>query len=239
MATRLDDGSWDVQGTHLTFPVRIGAAAAAVAAYPVRTTPAARLLDGTGLDPVSAAGRTLAVVGLVDYRAGDLGTYHELALALPVRFRGRTGVHVTQLPVTEAFTMEAGRALWGLPKWLATAELDIRGSHATGHLAYEGGHVLTAALSTLPFALPGTVPGSLTAFAPRGGVMLASPVRARLRGIRIGPGTGTLVLGSGHPMADELRSLGLPRRPLLAAIVDHLAFEMGPAEEIPLHGASG
>jgi hypothetical protein len=64
--------------------------------------------------------------------------------------------------------------------------------------------------------------------------MLASPVRARLRGIRVGAAAGTLVLGSGHPMADELRSLGLPRRPLLTAIVDHLAFDMEAAEELPI-----
>jgi hypothetical protein len=234
MATKLDDGSWEVQGKRLTFPVRIGDAGAACAAYPVRAARAAALLEGTGLEPVAVAGWALAVVGLVDYRVNDLGAYDELALALPVRFRGRTGVHITQLPVTETFTMEAGRALWGLPKWLGTAELDIRGSRATGHLAHEGRHVLTAALSTLPFALPGTVPGAVTAFAPRDGVMLASPVRARLRGIRVGLGAGTLVLGSGHPMADELRSLGLPRRPLLTAIVEHLAFAMDPAVELPL-----
>ncbi|MFC5949211.1 acetoacetate decarboxylase family protein [Pseudonocardia lutea] len=234
MATKLDDGSWEVQGKHLTFPVRIGDAGAACAAYPVRAARAATLLEGTGLEPVALAGWALAVVGLVDYRVNDLGTYDELALALPVLFRGRIGVHITQLPVTETFTMEAGRALWGLPKWLGRAELEIGGSRATGHLAHEGEHVLTAALSTLPFALPGVLPGAVTAFAPRGGVMLASPVRARLRGIRVGAAAGTLVLGSGHPMADELRSLGLPRRPLLTAIVDHLAFDMEAAEELPI-----
>jgi hypothetical protein len=68
----------------------------------------------------------------------------------------------------------------------------------------------------------------VTAFAPRADGVLASPVHARLRGIRVGLGA-TLVLGHGHAMADELRSLALPRRPLATAIVRHLAFDMDPA----------
>ena len=53
MATKLDDGTWEVQGKHLTFPVRIGDAAAACAVYPVRAARAAALLEGIGLEPVA------------------------------------------------------------------------------------------------------------------------------------------------------------------------------------------
>jgi hypothetical protein len=31
-------------------------------------------------------------------------------------------------------------------------------------------------------------------------------------------------------MAAQLRELGLPRRPLLTTVIDHVAFDMAPAE---------
>ena len=234
MATLLDDGSWEIQGRRLGFPVRIRDASVACATYLVRTRRARELVAGTGLDLVSVAGRTPLFLVLVDYRSNDLGDYDEVGVAFLARHRGRTGPYIHQLPVTQTFTMEAGRALWGLPKWLARAELSFRGSDATCHLTDDADrHVLTTALRTLPFRLPVTVPGRLTALAPRDGTVLASGIRMSARGVRLGPGGGTVVLGSGHPMADELRALGLPRRPLATVIVDNVAFDMDAAVETP------
>jgi hypothetical protein len=34
-------------------------------------------------------------------------------------------------------------------------------------------------------------------------------------------------------MADELRAVGLPRRPVATVIADHVAFEMDPAQPSP------
>jgi hypothetical protein len=44
-------------------------------------------------------------------------------------------------------------------------------------------------------------------------------------------GDGRLSLGD-HPVADELRSLGLPKRPLLSAWMGRLAFEMSAPEKL-------
>jgi acetoacetate decarboxylase len=224
----------EIQGRHITFPVRIGHAVAAGAVYLVRTERAAPLVAGSGLRLVSVAGRTPLVLLFVDYRVNDLGDYDEVGVALLARHRGRTGAYIHQLPVTQSFTMEAGRALWGLPKWLARAELTITGPDATCHLADQTGrHVLTAALRTLPWRLPLRLPGTLTALAPRDDEVLASRVRGRVAGIRIAPGGARVVLGSGHPMAEELRAVGLPRRPVATVIAEHVAFEMDPAEPSP------
>ncbi len=224
----------EVQGRHVAFPVRIAHGVAACAISLVRTERAAQLVAGTGLQLVSLAGRTPLALLLVDYRVSDLGDYDEVGVALVARHRGSTGTYVHQLPVTQTFTMEAGRALWGLPKWLARAELSITGPDATCHLADESGrHVLTAALRTLPWRLPLRLPGALTTLAPRGEEVLASRVRGRMSGIRIAPGGARVVLGSGHPMADELRAVGLPRRPVATLIAEHVAFEMDPAEPTP------
>lgn len=232
MATQNEDGTWEVQGRRLGFPVRIGEASAACATYLVRTDGVRALLTGTGLEPVSVAGRTPLFLVLVDYRVNDLGDYDEAGVAFLARHRGRTGPYIHQLPVTQSFTMEAGRALWGLPKWLARADLAIDGADASCRLADEQGrHVLTTALHAglrLPFTLPGTV----TALAPHDGGVLASPVRARVGGIRVGR-RAAVELGSGHPMADELRALGLPRRPLVTVVADRVSFDMDPAVLVP------
>lgn len=232
MAILLDDGSWEIQGRRLVFPVRIAEASAACATYLVRSAPARELLSGTGLELVSVAGRTPLFLVLVDYRVNDLGDYDEAGVAFLVRHRGRVGPYVHQLPVTQTFTMEAGRALWGLPKWLARAELSIDGAHASCRLADAGGrHVLTAAVHAA-LRVPGTLPGAVTALAPHDGGVLASPVRARVGGVRLGR-SASVALGSGHPMADELRALRLPRRPLATVIADRVSFEMDAAVTVP------
>jgi hypothetical protein len=228
VATLLDDGSWEIRGHRVTFPVRIHDAAAACATYVVRAERARAQLAGTGLRPVSVAGRTLLFLALIDYRVNDLGIYSEVATALPVRHGGKQGLHILQLPVTEGFTLEAGRALWGLPKWLGRADLSISGRRAACRLDEGAEHVLTAAISALPLRIPFTIPGTVTAFSPRDGAVLASPVTARVCGIRVGLGA-TLDLGLRHPMAAQLRELGLPRRPLLTTVIDHVAFDMEPA----------
>lgn len=228
----LDDGSWEIQGRRLTFPVRIGEASAACATYVVRTAGVRALLAGSGLEPVSVAGRTPLFLVLVDYRVNDLGDYDEAGVAFLVRHRGRTGPYVHQLPVTQTFTMEAGRALWGLPKWLARAELSISGADASCHLADADGRPVLTTTMHAGLRLPGTLPGTVTALAPHDGAVLASPVRARIGGLRVGRGA-SLVLGSGHPMADELRTLRLPRRPLATVVADRVSFDMDPAVTVP------
>jgi hypothetical protein len=234
VATLLDDGSWEVQGRRLTLPVRISDASAALATYLVRTSAASNLVEDTGLSLVSVAGRTPLVLGFITYRAGDLDSYHEVAVALLARHRGRIGPYIRQMAVTESFTLEAGRALWGLPKWLARAELDITRRAATCRLADDAGAlVLIAALRTLPWRVPLTVPGALTALAPHGDTVLASKLHGRINGIRLGFRGAEVVLGTGHPMADELRAVNLPRHPIATLTAEHLEFTMAAATPRP------
>jgi hypothetical protein len=219
MATRLADGTWEIQGTRLTFPVRIGDAAAACALYPVR---ASRVRLPSPLVPRSVGGWTLAAVAALDYRVNDLGEYREMALGFPVR----GGIHLTQLPVTAEFTREAGRELWGLPKWIGEIDTTFDGARAGATLRLREQHLLTLAVRT-SLRLPGAYRANVTAWAPP----LASPVRAKARGVRLGRGA-VLEVGTGHPMAAELRGLGVGT-PLVTAIVDHLSFDMGPSGARP------
>jgi hypothetical protein len=59
--------------------------------------------------------------------------------------------------------------------------------------------VLTAALCTCRGGVPLTLPGTLTALAPRGDTVLASRPRGRVNGIRLGFRGAEVTLGTGDP----------------------------------------
>lgn len=234
-AEQLADGSWRVQGRRVGFPVRIADAGVAAAVYAVPAAPARQLLGHTALRPVTVAGRALVVLLVVDYRVNDLGSYDEVGLAVLARGPdGAVGGHVVELPVTEAFTMEVGRALWGLPKWLASVELRLGAGRAQCRLDDGEDHVLTATMSTWPVRLP-PVRGRLTALAVRGADVLATRCAVRARGLRLRPGGTRLVLGEGHRMAQAMAGLGLPRRALCTLVVEHGAMDLAPArrQDVP------
>ncbi|MGE0842570.1 acetoacetate decarboxylase family protein [Pseudonocardia sp.] len=222
-----------VEDRTLTFPVRIADATAVAGCWVVRAADVRPVLRDAEFEVAAVAGRTVAVLALLRYLVSDLGAYDELGLAVPVRHLGRLGAHLLQLPVTGPFTTAAGRQLWGLPKWLADADLSLGPRGATSEWRADGHVVLEAALRTSPTVLPVSVPARLTALAARDGDVLRSPVRGRARGLRVGFGAAARLVGHGpHPLTDDLRALRLPRRPLLTVGIEHLSFDMDPAQVV-------
>lgn len=233
MGTQLDEWTWEIGSRRVALPVRVREAALAVAVFPAPAGAVRARLTGTGLEPVVVGPRSLVSLLLVDYRDGDLGSYHEVGVALTVRHRNHIGLFVTQLPVTEEFTLDAGRSIWALPKWLAHCELAITGRHVDCHLAEHGRggeHVLSAHLASAPLPLPLPLrAGRLVAFSVRDGQLLRTHTRVRARSVRLAPGGARLRLGRHHPMARELRELGLPRRALATVVAGQVSMSIGPA----------
>ena len=216
----------------MTFPVEVRDASMVSAAFLVPAPAVAALLP-PGLDPVVVARRwgVLALVA-VDYRDTDLGAYHEVGTCFLVR----GGAYIHRLPVDGELTMRMGRDLWGFPKWLTTSELSIGGAAATCHLMDGDEHVLTLSSRGLPVPLPGTREITMDAFSWNDGVLRRTPwtmchTRARPR-----PGGTTVVLGERHPMATELRDLGLPKRAVMTTVVEHVSAAFGEAEVVPRPG---
>jgi len=242
MAVQPDDTVWNIQGRTLKFPIWIRDASAAVAGFIVPTAPLSRLLDGSGLSPVSLAGSSLASVILVDYHespGNDLGSYAELGLSLLVRGPdGRAAGYVHQLPVSQDFTREVGVALWGFPKWLAAFDLTIAGGTASCRLSRDGVPILTAALQAWAFPRLGRVRGTVGCYTSHSGSLRLTTANASAEGIRVRLGGGASVVPSGnHELADELRSLGFPRRALFTATAERITAEIFPATEIPRQAA--
>ena len=188
-------------------------------------------------EPVEAApGKTQVVLVIVDYRDNDLGDYDEVGVVFMVRPRGQpeaeVGSYIHQLPVNQSFTCEAGCKIWGFPKSVQEIEFTTESDRARCRLDMDGQHVLTL---TVPRGGDGETPES-----PALGYTLLDGAPHRLRFTRGGRGESTTPGGEGvtlelgdHPVADELRSLGLPDAPtLLSSWSEHFFGEFGEVEKL-------
>ena len=225
--------TYSIHGRAVTLPVEVRRAASWTVQYAVDLAAAQRLLDPTGLQAAEALpGKGMVSLSFIRYEDSDLDAYNEVAFALVVRRhdappasrvarwlevqRGRFGVYIHRLPVNQSFTLEAGRAIWGYPKFLADIDIVSDGESATCTLRHDGAHVLTLTArggGVLP--MPAKVAPTYT-FSES--LLRMTAWQVRWEGARARRRGATLALGD-HPMSEEIRSLGLPKAPLLTATV--------------------
>lgn len=241
--------SHEVLGRQVQMPVQIRQATAFMAMYSVPTAAAQSLIDYTGLEILQfRPGRGLCVLVFVDYVDGDLGPYNEFGVCFMVRdhrstgkasvpadlkalAKGRAGALIHQLPVDGEFTMAAGRGIWGFPKVLADFDADHTSPAKRASVSRDG--KLIAELRIKPgIALPGSgVSTSLESYSHLDGVTRHTPWDMKPSGVRSRIGGADLTLGT-HPIADELRSLGLPRRALLTSSIPELRMTFRDAQVV-------
>lgn len=229
-------------------PVQIRQATAFMAMYSVPCAPAQELIDHTGLEMLRfRPGRGLCGLVFVDYVDGDLGPYNEFGVVFMVREHrtrggsvpgdlralatGRAGALIHQLPVDGDFTLAAGRGIWGFPKVLA----DFTADHASDvkHASVGQDGRLIVDLTVKPgFRAPGgPTSTSMQAYSHLDGVTRVTSWDMNPNGVRTRIGGADLTLGS-HPIADELRLLGLPRRALMTTSIPDLKMTFGDASTL-------
>jgi len=252
--TPVDQGPWQIQDRTIDLPVEVRRAAQWGVQYLVPAVAAQRIVDPTGLEVTGPVpGRALVALAVCRYDDTDLDAYHEVALSFVVRPHdappdpgpvgrlrefgtGAIGAYIHRLPVDQAFTCAAGRDIWGYPKWITTIDIDEpgpgedrRGCGTTVRLVDDGAHVLTLTMAAGgPVRLPSQAPPS---YSFRDGVLRRTAWETSAEGVSGRPGGATLVLGD-HPMADELRSLGLPRRALFTSHAARMRASFGAAEVV-------
>jgi hypothetical protein len=217
-----------VQGRAVRLPVVVRDAEALSAMFPVRSSAVRALLPTPMLHPAEwLPGWAICVLAVIEYKDNDLGTYNEVGVNFLVTYgadrpvplvglvtasrRGTLGAYVHRLPVTTTFSRDAGRDIWGFPKTVAGITFADGGDRRSCRLEMDGAHVLTLggrrggrrSFADLP----------QDAYAWRDGVLFKTPSRMSADGVGFRLGGATVLLGD-HPMADELRGLGLPRRAL-------------------------
>jgi hypothetical protein len=235
--------SFTVDREVVTIPVEVRSARMVAAQFLVDADAAQRVIDYSGLRiarPIG--GRAVLALSGVAYADNDLGPYHEFAVAFvvephdaprgtkPSLTKPTSLIH--RLPVNQSFTCEVGRGLWGFPKWVCAIDYLERGAR-TACIVSEADD-LAVGLEVANGIVP--LPSSETemqAYSWHDGVLRRTPWVTRNRNARMRLGGATVRLGD-HDMADELRSLGLPRRAMVTTTVGLLSATFGAPESVTL-----
>lgn len=233
-------------------PVRIRKASQHMAMFSVDADAAQRMIDYSGLTVCRyRPNRAVVVLMLMHYVDGDLGQYLEYGTTVMVNPPGSNakglkalqsaGAFIHHLPVDQAFTLEAGRSIWGYPKVMA--DFTVRGADDPAAVR-DGGRFSFDVTIDGQFAVgmdfrPGLpVPSAFTSktqvhptYSHLDGVTRETAGEMRLSGVRYRPGGATVRLGE-HPYAKELASLGFPKRAMISSSADNVEMTFNDAKEI-------
>jgi len=234
-ATQRRAAAYEILGRTVTMPAVVRDASSGNAIFLVPCA-AAQPLVGDAFEVVEMApGQTQFILGFVDYRDNDLGDYNEVMMIFMVRPRGKPtepeGTFIYKLPVNQSFTCEAGRTIWGFPKSVEQIDVAYADDRVTCTLVMGGQHVFTL---TVPRgkAVGGDAPdghGPDMEMATYTYLDEPSVVRFTTGGptaVQPGEDGVKLTLGT-HPLADELRRLGLPAPAMMSTWMEHMHGSFG------------
>jgi len=225
--------SYEILGRTVTIPVEVRRARSWFASFAVPAGRVAELVGPAGLEPATLpGGRAMLSLAFVRYEDGDLDPYREIAVAFlvadPEQPKNK-GAYIHRLPVDQEFTCAAGRDIWGFPKFVTPIEIneELRADRAV--LTVDGRMALTITQRRgVPAPMRST---AVDAFSFADGVLRRT--RWELRGAksRMRPGGARVELGTGE-IADELRSLGMPKRALMSGCIGEVAMTFQAAEVV-------
>lgn len=209
-----------------------------------------RWLDGTALVAVLAYRYRRVTWRGPEGSSGHLAPYGEVAVAiltttapaprvLPL-LRGRVTSFVLHLPVTTRESRDGGRRFFGLPKFLADMDFTEGPAVRSVRVSDQGRDVLTLTVPLSGPFKPRNVPA--VGHVSVGGELreYVSPSRSYFQ-FRFGAGGAALELGT-HPVADQLRVLGMSTKPVAvmntlraSTILPPLGDRIGPAHDLPCY----
>jgi hypothetical protein len=214
-----DTTHWgEIDGVAIDFPMMVDDMRQATLTYTVPIDAARALLPGDAFEVLEVApGQAMFLVALVDYVVNPWGDYNEVNLGLlaqPVGQPERAGAFVYRMPVDQEFTMKAGNQVLGLPKTVEDLTFAYEGESVTVRLASGGEQVMTVTFPRVLSDDAPTVTETIT-YSYLDGVATELPLTIDLGAGVIDPADVEMELGTGA-IAEELRSLGLPRTPDMA-----------------------
>jgi len=215
--------SYDIQGRTITLPVEVRRARTWAAQFLIEASAAQQLMP-PGLSVAKVAGRAMAIIPVARYEDGDLDAYNEVGVAFLARAAGRkgVGVYIHHLPVTQGFTLEAGRTIWGFPKFMSDIDIVEHPGGARILLSSDNEEILQLDVRRGWVSVPSR---AIPTYTYMDGVLRETPwktsgkARARLGG-------GRLELGT-HPIAKELRALGLPKKAFAVQTMPEMRASFG------------
>jgi hypothetical protein len=238
---------FEIEGEDLGYPTVFRDGCSATGLFVVRSGAAQELIAESGFEIAEIAPRRgLMALTAVHYTDTDCGRYDEIAQAFFVRpvarspsvpylgtwldlARGNVASFTWKLQVTTRLSQFAGIEMWGFPKTLEEIEFDRSDERARFSLRMDGQDVLNFSVRAEGSQTPSPITSKVYSIfegAPHVSYLTQS---YRDTGVRLGK--GLLELGP-HPLAQQLRELGLPRRPLISTWNGHLAFSMTAPEKL-------
>jgi hypothetical protein len=193
---------------------------------------AARLLPGDAFELVEIGdGIAQLIVNICDYRDNPWGDYNEVNLGFLARPVGAPadviGSFVYRMPVDQEFTCQAGNEVMGFPKTVERIDVRYGSDDLTVELTTDAGLALAV---TVPRATAEGEPARIDAvsYSYLDGQPYGTPLEMDLASGVVDPGAVELTVGTGV-IADELRSLGLPKAPDFCTYGEDLAatFQLG------------
>jgi len=239
---------FEIEGRTLGFPTLFQDGSSAVGLFAVSSSVARELIGESGFEVAELwPGRAAFSLACCHYRESDCGIYNEIAMSFFVKpkhgrpsripyigtwldiVRNDSATHVWKLPVTTRLSNDAGVLMWGFPKTIEGIDFEEFGGRATFTLRMSGREVLSYSV-----AASGTreqPPSAAAVYTNYGGAPHVTYLGNRYSNVGMSLGGGQLSLGD-HPVADDLRRLGLPRKPIMATWMGHLSFTVGPPEKL-------
>ena len=239
---------FEIEGKVLGFPALFQDGSSAVGLFTVPARAAQALIRDSGFEIAELwPGRAGFSLACCTYRESDCEAYNEVSMAFFVKpihgrssgipylgtwldiVRNDSATHIWKLPVTTRLANDAGILMWGLPKTVEEIDFALADGRATFELRMDGRKVLD-------FSVPATgkrdqPPGASAVYSNYEGAPHVTILENEYHDVGMSFGGGRLSLGD-HPVSDQLRGLGLPRRPVLATWMGRLSLRVGPPEKL-------
>jgi hypothetical protein len=176
-----------------------------------------------GLRPVRWGATALVGTAWVDYEPCGMLSYRELLAAVLVHRGRRPLVSITDVWVDSEPSLRGGRELWGIPKDLATFEVEQAGPTQRWAAATPDDAPIAQGRVTGRGRLPGRWPAGYTVAQQLGGRLALTPVRSRGA---VQPARASWAFAPGGPLR-WLRTA----RPLLSVSLRDVDLRFGPADD--------
>lgn len=224
----------EIDGVEITLPVVVEEMNSATLTFAVPIDAARVLLPGSHFEVTEVSpGEAMLVIALVDYVRNPWGDYGEVNLALlanPVGDPERVGAFAWRMHVDQELTCKAGNLVMGLPKTVEDIEILYGESEVTLTLTMAGAMALRVRMPRAESLGEPTRETTVT-WSYLDGVATAVPLTIELATGIVEGADVAIELGEGV-LADELRSLGLPRAPDLAMWGEGLSGVFGRPEPV-------
>jgi hypothetical protein len=236
-----------IDGKEIPMPVKVGAASMLMQAFLVDANTVENIIKGTGYRAlVIWPGKAIVQLLAVDYRENDLGDYNEGAIIFPVvtpgqklfpllgawlaLISGKACNYVYRMPVNQPFTTHAGRFIWGFPKWPTQMDFEFNDKTAMGYFSDNGQLVYKIQAATGgKMAMKDQKSPSVTV---RNGKAYKTYGISSGSGVTFKVGGAEPEIGNAHPLALELRSLGLPKKPMFSVSAREIQMNFNGPETV-------